>query len=135
MDIQILLNSIHWLPVIVLTVFSFLLGNLWHSPLMFGKIWKADNHYDVPKDQLNLPLLFGGTAVLHFMALAALNAVCVERGAWGGFLIGFLVSIVWVFTAMGATYLFANRPVRLLLIDAGMYVTLFAVAGLIFGIW
>jgi hypothetical protein len=36
---------------------------------------------------------------------------------------------------MTGTYLFANRSLKLLAIDAGMYIFLFTVAGLILGTW
>ena len=49
--------------------------------------------------------------------------------------IGFLVSVVWILPAMTATYLFANRSLKLLAIDAGLYVVLFTLAGGIMGIW
>lgn len=130
-----LISVIHWLPVLVMTVFSFALGAFWHSPVLFGKPWKKENNYNTPKEELNMPLIFGGTAVFHFLALAGLSAIISGSGALNGLLMGLLVSIVWVFTALGGTYLFANRSVKLLLIDAGMYVVLFSLSGLVFGIW
>lgn len=130
-----LISVIHWLPVLVMTVFSFALGAFWHSPVLFGKPWKKENNYNTPKEELNMPLIFGGTAVFHFLALAGLSAIISGSGALNGLLTGLLVSIVWVFTALGGTYLFANRSVKLLLIDAGMYVVLFSLSGLVFGIW
>lgn len=130
-----LISVIHWLPVLVMTVFSFALGAFWHSPVLFGKPWKKENNYNTPKEELNMPLIFGGTAVFHFLALAGLSALISGSGALNGLLTGLLVSIVWVFTALGGTYLFANRSVKLLLIDAGMYVVLFSLSGLVFGIW
>jgi hypothetical protein len=36
---------------------------------------------------------------------------------------------------MAATYLFANRSLKLLAIDAGMYFVLFGISGLVLGIW
>lgn len=128
-------SAIHWLPVIVMTVVSFALGAFWHSPLMFGKLWKKENNYNTPKEELNMPLIFGGTALMHFFALAGLNAVVSGVGAVDGLLTGLLIAIVWVLTTLGGTYLFANRSVKLLLVDAGMYVVLFSLAGLVFGIW
>ena len=129
------LSAVHWLPVIIMTVVSFALGAFWHSPVMFGKLWKKENNYNTPKEELNMPLIFGGTAVMHFVALTGLNAVISGSGALEGMLAGFLIAVVWVFTTLGGTYLFANRSVKLLLVDAGMYVVLFSLAGLVFGIW
>lgn len=130
-----LFSAIHWLPVVVMTVVSFALGAFWHSPVLFGKLWKKENNYNTPKEELNMPLIFGGTAVLHFVSLAGLNAVISGTDALNGLLTGLLISIVWTLTTLGGTYLFANRSIKLLLVDAGMYVVLFSLAGLVFGIW
>lgn len=135
MSIPQLFSNIHWLAVIVMTLFSFLLGALWHSPGLFGKIWSRENYGDKTPDKSGAPLMFGGTALLHFVAMAGLSAVASGQGAMQGLLSGVLIMLVWVFPAMGGTYLFASRPLKLLGIDAGMYVVLFAAAGLVMGIW
>ncbi len=129
-----LMSNIHWLPVIVMTVISFALGFAWHQPFLFGKTWKQENRYS-DSGKINAPLIFGGTAVMHFLALAGLNAVTAETGALQGIHMGLLISFIWVLPAMAGTYLFANRSLKLLAIDAGMYMVLFSVAGLVFGIW
>jgi hypothetical protein len=46
-----------------------------------------------------------------------------------------LISNIHWIPAMAATYLFANRSMKLLAIDAGMFVVLFSLAGLVMGIW
>ncbi|MGE5395201.1 MAG: DUF1761 domain-containing protein [Candidatus Saccharibacteria bacterium] len=130
-----LISNIHWLPVIVMTLFSFILGALWHQHFLFGKTWLAENKLTDPKSQLNIPLIFGGTAVLHFLALAALSAVVSEQGGANGFIVGLLIALVWISSSLGSTYLFAGRSLKLLAIDAGMYIVLFSVSGWIMGIW
>lgn len=129
-----LIFNIHWLPVIVLSVLSFVIGFAWHQPFLFGKTWKNENHYHETV-KINAPLIFGGTALMHFIAIAGLSAVVSGKGASEGFLIGLIISLVWILPAMAGTYLFANRSLKLLSIDAGMYVVLFAFSGLILGIW
>lgn len=135
MNLNDLISNIHWLPVIVMTMFSFMLGAIWHQPFLFGKIWQAENKLDNDKSKMNIPLIFGGTAVLHFLTLAALSAVVAGLGGMHGLLTGLLISLVWIFPAMGSTYLFAGRSLKLLAIDAGMYLVLFSVSGWIMGIW
>jgi hypothetical protein len=134
MNLSELISNIHWLPVVVMTVFSFLIGFTWHSTGLFGKTWKAENPQREGK-KVNAPLVFGGTAIVHFIALAALSAVVAGQGAVNGLLAGLLISAVWTFTAMAGTYLFASRSLKLLAIDAGMYMVLFMVSGLVLGIW
>ena len=128
------IENINWLAVIVLTVLSFVIGFLWHQPFMFGNTWKNENRYDMEK-KINAPLIFGVTALVHFVALTGLSALTSGIGAVLGIKIGLLISVLWILPAITGTYLFANRSLKLLAIDAGMYIVLFAFAGLIFGIW
>lgn len=130
-----LISTIHWIPVIVMTLFSFVLGTIWHSQALFGKPWKKENNPNEDKIKINAPLIFGGTAVMHFLTISGLSAVVSGLGGLIGLEIGFLVSVVWILPAMSGTYLFANRSLRLLAIDAGMYIVLFSFSGFILGIW
>jgi hypothetical protein len=135
MYISNLIANIHWLPVVVMTIFSFALGAFWHSPVLFGKTWKKENNFPASKSELNFPLIFGGTGLLNFIALAGLSAVAGGLTATEGLLTGFLISVVWTLTTIGGTYLFANRSLRLLTIDASMYIVLFSISGLVLAIW
>ena len=74
-------------------------------------------------------------AVVHFLAIAGLSAVISEQGGLKGLLCGFLISVLWVLPSMTGTYLFASRSIKLLAIDAGMYIVLFSFSGFILGIW
>ena len=135
MELDHLISNIHWITVIVLTLFSFVIGFSWHQPFLFGKTWKRENNPDNVQLKINAPLIFGGTAVVHFLAIAGLSAVISGQGGLKGLLCGFLISVFWVFPSMTGTYLFANRSVKLLAIDAGMYIVLFSFSGFILGIW
>lgn len=128
--------EIHWLTVLVLTFISFVIGMIWHHRILFGNIWKEENKATfTDKSKINAPLIFGGTAFLHFLALAGLDAVTVGKGAIDGMLTGLYISLLWVLPTMGGTYLFANRSLRILAIDAGMYILLFTLSGLVMGVW
>jgi hypothetical protein len=133
MNLHSLISNIHWIPVIVMTIVSFALGAAWHQKFLFGKTWTIENKPTLDK-KMNIPLIFGGTAVMHFLALAGLSALVSNQGWQNGLHIGLLVSVIWVLPAMAATYLFANRSLKLLAIDAGMYIVLFSLAGAIMGI-
>lgn len=134
MNLHILFENIHWLPVVVLLIFSFAIGFAWHQPFLFGKTWTEKNFPNgLPK--FNAPQIFGLTAVMHFIAIAGLSAIVSGSGAFYGLIVGFLISIIWILPAMTGTYLFANRSIKLLLIDSGMYVVILSFSGFILGIW
>jgi len=130
-----LLSNINWLSVIVVTILSFPLGALWHSKLLFGEAWKTDVAYDMSR-KVNMPKLFGLSALFHFIAVAGLDAVigpnsCLVQGLETGL----IISLVWVSTGIAVSYLFAARPIRLILIDTGYYIVFLSLAGLILGAW
>lgn len=136
MAILSMVSQVNWAPVIVSTVLSFVMGALWHSPLLFGKAWSAEVNASHEKSKSHFGMVFGLSALLHLFALTALAAV-IGRGsnAIDGLLAGLAVSIVFVSTTIGVTYIFASRSFRLFLIDAGFYIVFFSIAGLIIGIW
>ncbi len=135
MNIHNLTSNIHWIPVIVLTIFSFVIGFVWHTPFLFGKAWKQENNPNNIQIKINAPLIFGGTAVMHFLAITGLSMVASGQGGFDGLHNGLFVSIFWILPALAGTYLFANRSLKLLAIDAGMYIVLFAFCGFVLGIW
>ena len=134
MNLPALLPNIHWLPVIVMTIVSFALGAAWHQKFLFGKTWTAENKSTLDK-KMNIPLVFGGTAIAHFLTLAGLSGLVANTGWHNGLHVGLFISVIFSLPPMAATYLFANRSLKLLAIDAGMYVVLFALSGALFGIW
>jgi len=72
---------------------------------------------------------------MHFVALSALSSVVSGQGSLNGFLLGLLIAVLWIVPAMTGTYLFANRSLKLLAIDSGMYIVLFSVSGFLLGTW
>jgi hypothetical protein len=135
MNLSNLFANIHWIPVIVTTILSFALGAVWHQKFLFGKTWTEENKPTLENKKMNAPLIFGGTAVMHLLALAGLSALVTGQGWHGGLHTGFLISVVFILPAMAATYLFSNRSLKLLAIDTGMYIVLFSLAGGILGSW
>lgn len=135
MNLSNLISNIHWLPVIVMTAFSFVIGFAWHSKSLFGKTWGLENNPNNVQRNVNAPLVFGGTVVMHFLAIASISANVSGQGCLNGLLTGLLISLVWILPAMSGTYLFASRSLKLLAIDAGMYIVLFSICGLVLGIW
>ncbi len=136
MNMTFSFSEINWLAVVVVTVFSFVLGALWHS-ILFKKGWSEDSKSVYNSENHGNPLvIFGLSAVLHIIAIIGL-ALFIGAGsnAIDGFLKGLFVSLIWVATSIGVTYIFVGRTLRLFLIDAGFYVVFLSVAGLILGAW
>ena len=72
---------------------------------------------------------------MHLMAIVGMAVVLKDCDAFQGLLVGLAISLVWIATSIGVTYIFVGRTFRLFLIDAGFYVVFLSVAGLILGAW
>ena len=120
--------------VLVAAVSSFLLGGLWYSPALFGRLWNAENG---GVKQSGHPAKVFGVAFLFSLAAAPCFAVwlgsapslevALKAGALAG--LGFVAA------SFGINYQFAQRSFKLWLIDGGYHAVQFVLFGLILGLW
>ena len=132
------ISTLNWLAVIVAALSNFLIGGLWYSPLLFGKIWMKENNIteeDLKKG--NMVKIFGFTflfsIIMAFNLGMFLNDVktTVTWGAIAGFLAGF----GWVTMSLFIIGQFERKSTKYMLIHGG-YITLsFIIMGLIIGVW
>jgi hypothetical protein len=136
MDLTSAFSEINWLSVILSTLAAFVLGSLWYSPVLFGRVWQREiNLSDEEIKRANMAVIFGVSFVFSFIAALTLEMfIGKEADAAFGFTAGFLVGFAWVATSIGTNYLFARKSFRLFLIDAGYFLVFFSVMGLILGI-
>lgn len=129
--------DINWLAVAIAAVVTFVLGGLWYGPL-FGKVWRAaDGRPDPEPSQAKHPAFVYGLAFVLMLIAAAFLAVFVGRDpnvprAVG---VGLVVGAGLVATSFGVNYLFAGRRLALLAVDAGYNIVLFALMGVIIGLF
>jgi hypothetical protein len=130
------LTQVNWMAVVVVLFLSFALGAFWHS-ILFKKGWSEDSNSKYNSENHGNPaFIFGLSAVLHLIAITGLTVVIgTNSTALEGFIDGLLISLVWIATSIGVTYIFVGRTLRLFLIDAGFYVVFLSIAGLILGAW
>jgi len=129
--------DINWLAVLVAAIATFVLGGLWYGPL-FGRIWRVAEGQTAPppKGEKHPAFVYGLSFVLMLVAAAAL-AVALEPdpNVPRSVTVGLAVGIGWVATAFGVNYLFAGRRFALFAVDAGYNIVLFALMGLIIGLF
>lgn len=129
--------NVNWLGAVVAASATFLIGGLWYSPVMFARPWMALNGLTEEELKGGLARVFGGAFALQLVG--ALNlAFFLADGrpdvAWG-MIAGALAGVGWVATALGTTYLFERKPLRLYAINAGYHAVSFVVMGAILGAW
>jgi len=137
MEIAQSLDDINWLAVVVATVVAFAVGGLWYSKALFGNTWLEEvGLTEEAVNNANMPKTFGGTFILQLLATTALATTLGADSTWmDGLQTGLFISVLWIATAYGITYLFEQRSMRLFFINAGYYVVLFAISGSILGAW
>ena len=136
MDFQQSLESINYFAVVVAALSAFIIGGLWYS-VLFAKAWMAENGFDEETlKSSNMAKIFGGafifSLIISFVLVLFLGP---ERDAVMGATAGFMAGLFWVATAMGITYLFERKSLKLFLINAGYHVSTFTIMGLIVGAW
>lgn len=132
------LDELNWLAVVVSAVSAFVLGGLWYGPL-FGKVWQSlSGLSDDDIQQGNPAKIYGGAFVLNLVAAFGMGMVMQLHPApdlGSGLAVGSLIGLAFVATSFGINYLFALKPLRLYLIDAGFMVVLMTIVGAIVGAW
>lgn len=127
----------HYGAILVSALSTFLIGGIWYSPAVFGKIWMRENGFTEEKmKQANMVKIFGLTFLLTLVAavnLAMFLGADITMGT--GALYGFLAGFGWVAMFIGTHYLFERRSFRLFLINAGYSIVALTVMGMILGAW
>ncbi len=131
------MEQVNFLAVLVAAASAFLLGGLWYSPALFGKIWarEAGVNYDQPKKGQGA-IVFAVSFLFSLIA-ATVFALFLGRNPALNTAVrdGLAIGACWVATSFGINYQFANRTFKLFLIDAGYHVAQFTLYGVILGLW
>jgi hypothetical protein len=129
--------DVNWLAVIVAVVVTFVLGGVWYGPL-FEKVWRAAEGRAEPQParQKHPAFVYGLSFVLMLIAAMALAvAIGPDPNVARSVGFGLVIGVGWVATSFGVNYLFAGRRPALYAVDAGYNVVLFALMGLIIGLF
>ena len=125
------------LQTLVAAIIPFILGGLWYSPALFGKVWQRETGLSDETLQAGNPAkIFGLSFVLLVIAawvfgmfLGPEPDVAFAGGA------GFAAGLCWVAAAFGVNDLFEHRSFKLWAINAGYHTLVFTLIGLVFGLW
>ncbi|MBM3939360.1 MAG: DUF1761 domain-containing protein [SAR202 cluster bacterium] len=133
------LGDVNWLAVIVATLVAFALGAAWYG--VFAGPWMAAigmNREQIRARSRENRYAYAVTAVAAFVGMVAVAVFVGAAGADSlveGVIVGAVAGVGFVATSTAAHYVFAFRPMKLYLMDAGYHVVLFAIGGAIVGAW
>jgi hypothetical protein len=130
-------NTINWLAVIVAALSAFMVGGLWYSNILFGKVWMYDSCLDIETVRRgNKGRIFGFTALFSFIMAANLAMFLndpktdLQWGTTAGLLAG-----IWAFSAIAIHSLFELKSWRYILVNGGYSVISLTIMGAILGFW
>lgn len=131
-------NQINWLAVLMAALSMFVIGGLWYSPLLFGKIWiRANGFTDEELKSGSKVRAFGGTFVFALIMSANLAMFLADSKTtilWG-MTAGALAGVGWAAAGLGVIALFERRSWTYILVNAGYLTVAFVSMGAILGMW
>ena len=128
-------TDLNWLAILAATASSFVLGGLWYGPL-FKKAWCREAGIDPDAAPAHPGRVFA-TAIVCALLSATVFATMLPANATAvdGFGVGFVVGLFFVAMSFGINYAFAQRSLKLWMIDGGYHIVQFVLVGLILGAW
>ena len=133
--------QINYVAVLVGALATGLVGVIWYSPTVFGRVWIRAFGYT--EERINLLRQTAVRAytvwVLCYLAMALvfdmLLAYAGVRTALQGMWLGFLVWLGFNFTVNLAGSMFSEKTVTALLVDAGFQLIFLLIMGAVLGGW
>jgi hypothetical protein len=129
--------EVSWLAVTVAAVVAFVLGGIWYSPALCGRIWMRETGLTEPELAKRSPALVFGVSFVLSLVAAAVFAMFLGPDVTPGFgaSAGAAAGIAWVGTSFGINYLFERRSFSLWLVNTGYHALQFTSTGLVLGLW
>lgn len=132
------ISTLNWWAVLIAAFTNFMLGGLWYSPIMFGKIWQSENRLsDEELQKGNMAKIFGFSFIWSLVMSFNLGMFLNDSNTditWG-LAAGFLAGFGWVASAIFIIGLFERKSMAYMLINAGYMILSFLLMGLIIGGW
>ena len=123
--------------ILAATVSAFLVGGLWYSPVLFGKLWQRANGFKDGQPGPAAPKIFVLSFILTLVMAVNLAMFLNDpktTAAWGA-AAGFLAGFGWVAMGIGVVSLFERRPWSYVAINGGYVTFALVVMGVIIGAW
>lgn len=130
---------VNYLAVLAAAAVSFILGGLWYSPLLFGKIWMKEaglTEKDMKKGNVGLSYLGGFVTAFiiayitsHFIYFVGADTV--EQGLS----LGFWIWLGFIATTMFGQVLWDGKSFKFYLINVSYYLAQLLIMGGILAVW
>lgn len=132
------ISTLNWFAVVTAALSNFLIGGLWYSPVLFGKVWMKENNFkDEDLKTGNMPKILSLTFLFSIVMAFNLAMFLNDAGttaSWGA-IAGFLAGFGWVAMSIFTIGQFEQKSTKYMLIHGGYVTISFVVMGLIIGLW
>lgn len=129
------MGPMNWLAVVLGTAAFFVVGAVWYT-VLFGKAWQravglSDEQL---KSGANMPLIFGLCFLLELIVVTMLGHLFArtQPGDRAKMMMAIGFGLAVMSPAIGITYLYMRKPLKLFLIDAGHFIAGMAAVGAVF---
>jgi hypothetical protein len=130
--------QINFWAVLAAALANFMIGGLWYSPALMGKVWmRANGFTDADLEKGSPVVIFGVSFIFCLLMAANLAAFLGDPGTTLGFAIaaGAAAGFGWAAMGMGVIALFERRPWSYILVNGGYLTVSFTAMGAILGAW
>lgn len=134
MDLITSLQSLNYVAVVVATVAGFMTGGIWYAPPIFGKMWMKESGIKESDAKKSAGPAMTKSFVLTFVmatTLAMFTPETTNDGLMTGLVLGLGIGVANVLNHM----VYEIKSCKLMMINAGYSLVMFAVMGAILGSW
>ena len=135
------LSDINWLAVLASALLFFGMGAIWYGPV-FGKAWQhATGLSDAELKDGGSSRIFAAAfimSVIIALGMAIFLQSTVAQASFSGAdgaLIGLMVGVFFILPSTVMNYIFARRPISLILVDAFYHIIAYTLVGMLLGAW
>jgi Protein of unknown function (DUF1761) len=124
--------------VLAAALVNFVIGGLWYSPLVFGKLWMKANGFSAQDLEKGSPaVIFGVSFVLCLVMAGNLAAFLGDPSVTMGFAVAASVAagLGWAAAGLAVVALFERRSGAYILVNGGYLTVSFVAMGVILGAW
>jgi len=117
---------------------NFVIGGLWYSPAVMGKVWMRANGFTPADLEKGSPAVIFGVSFVFCLVMAAnLAAFLADPSVTPAFAIGagIAAGLGWAALGLGVVALFERRPWSYIVVNGGYLTISFAAMGAILGFW
>jgi hypothetical protein len=116
---------VNLIPIMGAAVGQWVLGALWYSPVLFGRMASKGMAVDAKAADRRWALSMLMTFAANILTSLLLLHMMLLNGIFGvkaGLKFGFVASVGLVAAPMLATYIYEKRPLRLFVVNAGYWI-------------